>query len=316
MSRRTDVDGPESGLVGSGYPRPDKLSPALKMFVQKQPDWSALIGVAPFFAFAAVMMIAPTVALVADAFVNRQGQFTLKNFVDLNTPEVISAFAESIKISSASAVLGALIGLGLALVVGRGVSNSRVRSIVMTFCGVASNFSGVPLAFAFIATLGRLGLVTTALNTIAGLDIYDAGFDLASFWGLTITYLFFQIPITVTIMMPAIDGLRREWREAAAILGARSWHYWRYIGLPVLWPSLLGTLALLFANSFGAIATAYALTGYAVNIVPILLYAQIRGDVLHNESLGAALALGMIAVMALANTIYLVLRARSERWLK
>lgn len=310
------MDGPESGLVGSGYPRPGKLSPALKMFVQKQPDWSALIGVAPFFAFAAVMMIAPTVALVADAFVNRQGQFTLKNFVDLNTPEVISAFAESIKISSASAVLGALIGLGLALVVGRGVSNSRVRSIVMTFCGVASNFSGVPLAFAFIATLGRLGLVTTALNTIAGLDIYDAGFDLASFWGLTITYLFFQIPITITIMMPAIDGLRREWREAAAILGARSWHYWRYIGLPVLWPSLLGTLALLFANSFGAIATAYALTGYAVNIVPILLYAQIRGDVLHNESLGAALALGMIAVMALANTIYLVLRARSERWLK
>lgn len=310
------MDGPESGLVGSGYPRPDKLSAALKMFVQKQPDWSALIGVAPFFAFAAVMMIAPTVALVADAFVNRQGQLTLKNFVDLNTPEVIAAFAESIKISSASAVLGALIGLGLALVVGRGVSNSRVRSIVMTFCGVASNFSGVPLAFAFIATLGRLGLVTTALNTIAGLDIYDAGFDLASFWGLTITYLFFQIPITITIMMPAIDGLRREWREAAAILGARSWHYWRYIGLPVLWPSLLGTLALLFANSFGAIATAYALTGYAVNIVPILLYAQIRGDVLHNESLGAALALGMIAVMALANTAYLVLRARSERWLK
>ncbi len=316
MSRRTDVDGPESGLVGSGYPRPDKLSAALKIFVQKRPDWSALIGVAPFFAFAAVMMVAPTVALVADAFVNRQGQLTLKNFVDLNTPEVVAAFAESIKISSASAVLGALIGLGLALVVGRGVSNSRVRSIVMTFCGVASNFSGVPLAFAFIATLGRLGLVTTALNTIAGVDIYDAGFDLASFWGLTITYLFFQIPITITIMMPAIDGLRREWREAAAILGARSWHYWRYIGLPVLWPSLLGTLALLFANSFGAIATAYALTGYAVNIVPILLYAQIRGDVLHNESLGAALALGMIAVMALANTIYLVLRARSERWLK
>jgi putative spermidine/putrescine transport system permease protein len=316
MSRRTDVDGPESGLAASGYPPPGKLSAALKMFVQKQPDWSALIGVAPFFAFAIVMMIAPTAALVADAFVNRQGQLTLKNFAGLNTPEVIAAFAESIKISSASAVLGAIIGLGLALVVGRGVSNSRVRSIVMTFCGVASNFSGVPLAFAFIATLGRLGLVTTALRTVAGVDIYDAGFDLASFWGLTIAYLFFQIPITITIMMPAIDGLRREWREAATILGARSWHYWRYIGLPVLWPSLLGTLALLFANSFGAIATAYALTGYAVNIVPILLYAQIRGDVLHNESLGAALALGMIAVMALANTIYLVLRTRSERWLK
>ena len=89
-----------------------------------------------------------------------------------------------------------------------------------------------------------------------------------------------------------------------------------HVGLPVLWPSILGTLALLFANSFGAVATAYALTGSSLNIVPILLYAQIRGDVLHNEHLGAALALGMVVITGLANAAYLVLRSRAERWLR
>ena len=80
----------------------------------------------------------------------------------------------------------------------------------------------------------------------------------------------------------------------------------------MLWPSLLGTTLLLFANAFGAVATAYALTGSSLNIVPILLYAQIRGDVLHNPNLGYALALGMIVITGLSNGVYIWLRARSR----
>jgi putative spermidine/putrescine transport system permease protein len=153
-------------------------------------------------------------------------------------------------------------------------------------------------------------------RTLFGFDIYRSGFNLLSFWGLTLTYCYFQIPLMILIIAPAVDGLKREWNEAAQTLGANSFQFWRYIGMPVLWPNLLGTLSLLFANAFGAIATAYALTGSSLNIVPILLYAQIRGDVLHNPGLGAALALGMIVITALANIVYLVIRTRAERWLK
>ena len=117
-------------------------------------------------------------------------------------------------------------------------------------------------------------------------------------------------------MTPALDGMRREWREVAAILGASGVQYWRMVAFPILWPSLLGTFALLFANSFGAVATAYALTGSSLSIVPILLFAQIRGDVLQDPHLGYALAFGMIVVTGIANGIYIWLRARSERWIK
>ena len=142
-----------------------------------------------------------------------------------------------------------------------------------------------------------------------GINIYALGFNLLSFWGLTLTYLYFQIPLMVLILTPALDGLKREWREAATILGASTFQYWRMVALPILWPTLLGTTLLLFANAFGAIATAYALTGSSLNIVPILLFAQIRGDVLHDPHLGYALALGMIVITGVSNVLYIWLRS-------
>ena len=274
------------------------------------------LGVAPFFLFAFLFLILPTLYLLIGAFQDAQGGFTLQNFVDLAQPNIVAAYAISMKISIASAVLGALFGFFIAYAIVGGGLPSWVRAFVTTFSGVASNFAGVPLAFAFLATLGRLGLVTVLLRDLFGISLYSAGFNLLSFWGLTLTYLYFQIPLMVLILTPALDGLKKEWREASAILGASTRQYWTMIALPVLWPSILGATILLFANSFGAIATAYALTGSSLNIVTILLYAQIRGDVLHNPNLGFALALGMVAITSLSNFAYLWLRARADRWVK
>ena len=286
-------------------------SPAARSF-RLPTHW---LGVAPFFVFALMFLILPTLYLVVGAFQNNQGEWTLENIANLFQPNILAAYWISIRISLASAILGALAGFAIAIAIVRGGLPPWVRSATMTFSGVASNFAGVPLAFAFLATLGRLGLVTILLREI-GVNIYALGFNILSFWGLTLTYLFFQIPLMVVIIAPAIDGLKKEWGEAAATLGATQFQYWRMVAIPVLWPSFLGTVILLFANAFGAIATAYALTGSSLNIVPILLYAQIRGDALQNPGLGAALALGMILITAIANIIYLVISARAERWMK
>ena len=276
----------------------------------------AWLGILPFLAFAFLFLILPTMQIVVGAFRNPEGQFTLQNVANLFTPSILSAFWISIRISFASAFLGCLIGFAVAWAVTLGDLPRWLRGPVMTFSGVASNFAGVPLAFAFLATLGRLGLVTLLLREWFGINIYALGFNLLSFWGLTLTYLFFQIPLMVLIVTPALDGLRREWREAAEILGASPFQYWRMVALPILWPTLLGTLALLFANAFGAVATAYALTGSSLSIVPILLFAQIRGDVLGDPHLGYALAFGMIVVTGIGNALYIWMRQRAERWQK
>jgi putative spermidine/putrescine transport system permease protein len=274
------------------------------------------LGVLPFAAFAVLFLILPTMNIVIGAFQTADGQFTLENIYQLKTGSIPAAYLITIKISVASALLGCLIGFAMSAAMVLGGLPKAIRGPLLTFSGVASNFAGVPLAFAFLATLGPLGMVTVFLRTQLGIDLRSLGFNILSFWGLTLTYLFFQIPLMILIITPALDGLKKEWKEAASILGATGPQYWRMVALPILFPSLLGTFALLFANAFGAVATAIALTGSSLNIVPILLFAQIRGDVLGNPNLGYALAFGMIVITGIANTIYIWLRARSERWLK
>ena len=272
-----------------------------------------LIGVLPFTAFALMFLILPTAYLMVGAFQDAQGRFTLNNIRDLMQANVLDAYWISIKISAMSAIGGGVLGSVLAWAAVMGKLPAWIRPTLMTFSGVASNFAGVPLAFAFLSTLGRMGLVTVLLRTYFDINLYATGFSILSFVGLALTYLYFQIPLMVLIVTPALEGLKKEWREACDCLGGSAFHYWRYVALPVLWPSMVGAMLLLFANAFGAVATAYALTGSSLNIVPILLYAQIRGDVLHNPNLGYAMALGMILITGLANAGYMVLRSKTER---
>lgn len=276
----------------------------------------AWLGVAPFFLFAILFLLLPTTSILIGSFQDKAGKFTLLNISHLFQPYVMNAYLLSIKVSVVTAVGGSLFGFLLAYAVTLGRLPKFVRTILSTFSGVASNFAGVPLAFAFIATLGRVGLLTTLLKNIFGINLYDMGFNLYSFWGLCLTYMYFQFPLMVLIITPSLDGLKREWREASENLGASNVQYWRFIALPVLLPSLLATTILLFGNSFGAYATAYALTGGSLNMVPIVIGAQIRGDVLHDPGLGYALALGMVVIMGVCITGYTWLQKRTARWLR
>lgn len=275
----------------------------------------AWLGVVPFFAYATAFLILPSIVVLIGAFKDDQGNFTTANVSEiLNTPQYIHAYRTSIEISLVTAGLGGLLGFLIAYAALSPGMPRAVRNGLTTFSGVAANFAGVPLAFAFIATLGTLGIVTKFMRDHLGFNPYDHGFTLFSFWGVVIVYMYFQIPLMILVIAPAIDGLRQEWREAASNLGASSSQYWRHVGIPVLLPSLLGATILLFGNAFAAYATAYALTGGAVNLVPLIIGQQIGGDVLSNPHLGEALAFGMIVVISVTMVAYALLQRRASRW--
>jgi putative spermidine/putrescine transport system permease protein len=282
---------------------------------QRRINW-AWLGVLPFFIFSILFIFIPSASLFIDSFRNQDGAFTLQNLVDLSQPPIPQSYWLSIRISLFTALGGGLLGFMMAYALTMGNLPRWLRPATLTFAGVASNFAGVPLAFAFISTLGRTGFVTVVLRDVFGLNIYGTGFNLYSFLGLSLTYMYFQFPLMLLIMVPAIEGLKREWREAAENLGASAPQYWWRIGLPILLPSLLGTILLLFGNAFGAYATAYALTGGQLDLITIEIGAQMRGDVLRNPNLGYAMALGMVFVMAVCIVGYTWLQRLSERWLK
>lgn len=276
----------------------------------------AWLGVVPFLAFTGLFLLLPVGNILTQALQTPDGRWSLDTMRGLTDPQIAASYWLSIRLSLVSALIGTVAGLALGWALYLGGLPGWVRRTFLTFSGVASNFAGVPLAFAFIATLGRLGLVTLLLRDLAGINIYGMGFSLFSFWGLALTYLYFQLPLMLLMIAPALEGLRPQWREAAESLGASAGQYWRRVLVPVLAPSVIGCFLLLFANAFGTLATVYALTSARFPVVPIVLFQQIRGNVLYNPNLGYALALGMILIMGLSNTLYFVLRRRAERWQK
>lgn len=275
----------------------------------------AWLGLLPFFLFSIAFMFLPAIWLVFGSFRNSDDQLTLQNYADLSTGIIPGAFLTTIEVSLVTAVGGGLFGLLLAYSVILGGLPRILRTALMTFSGVASNFAGVPLALAFTFTLGQLGFLTVILREL-GFDPYQSGFRLTSKLGVELVYMYFQFPLMVLIIAPALDGLRQEWREAAENMGASPRQYWQHVALPILTPSILGAMILLFGNAFGAQATAFQLTGGTLNLVPIVIGAQIRGDVLHNPGLGYAMAMGMVAIMAVSIGLYTVLQRRAERWLR
>jgi putative spermidine/putrescine transport system permease protein len=280
---------------------------------------SAWLGVLPFFAFVAAFLLLPILYLVIGSITNASGELTIDNYLHLSTPTVAHAYINSVEISAVTAIAGGILGLMLAYAVILGGLPKPLRSAVMTFSGVASNFAGVPLAIAFIFTIGQLGVITVFLKNTFGIDIWDrsgVNFNLYSKLGLELVYLYFQFPLMVLIMAPAIDGLKKEWREAAENMGASSFQYWRSVALPVLLPSIMGCVILLFGNAFGAQATAYQLTSGQISLVTLLIGIQMSGDVLHDPNLAYALAMGMVFIMAISIGVYTILQRRTEQWLR
>jgi putative spermidine/putrescine transport system permease protein len=235
--------------------------------------------------------------------------YTLANLAATTHGGYLTALLGSVRLSATAALLATVLGLPLAqaVVTARG---GTLRKIVLSASGVLANFGGVPLAFAFVATLGNAGVLTQRLG------LADRGWSLYSFTGLTIVYLYFLIPLMVLTVVPALDGLRSQWREAAHNSGATTWQFWRYVALPVLAPSLLGGFVLLFGSAFAAYATAAAMVGATVPLVTLQIANTLNSNVSADQgNVALALSLDMVLVAGLVLAIYLPLQRRSARWL-
>ena len=267
-----------------------------------------------FLAFTAAFMLAPTIMLAIQSVQGDEGGLTLEYIASLGDYRYRVAFENSLILSVASATVGVMAGGLITHSVLKPAAPQWLRSGVTSFAAVAANFAGVPLAFAFISTLGSLGLLTTWLKA-AGIDLYALGFSLYSLTGLTLVYSYFQVPLMVIIITPAVGALRESWREAAENLGATGGQYWRLVGLPVLVPSLLSAWILLFGSAFSAYATAYALTSGNIGLVTTEISNVLSGNVMASPQTGAALALGMIVVMVGVLLLSALLARRAARWM-
>jgi len=275
----------------------------------------ALLGVLPFFAYTTIFLGIPTLIVVVGAFLDGSGRPTLGNLSALAQPQIVSAFVHSIVLSAVTAVLGAVFGALLAYAVSTAREGGLLRRLVASLCGVLAQFGGVTLAFAFVATVGFQGFVTLWLQKI-GIDLAGSTWLFEPYKGLILVYTYFQIPLMLIVFLPAVEGLRPQWREATETLGGSTWNYWRHVAGPILAPSFIGAMLLLFTNAFSAYATAKALISQGSPITPLQIGGTLSSEViLGQENIGKAMALGMVAIVAVVMTLYVVLERRTTKWL-
>ncbi|HEX6453826.1 MAG TPA: ABC transporter permease subunit [Trebonia sp.] len=274
-------------------------------------------GILPFGAYVALGLIIPLIAVAVGAFQDPDtGAFTTRNINLAVHGTYLTGFRESLIVSVLSAIIPGVLGLLVAYAIFTAKHATVLRRIVITASGVFANFGGVPLAFLFITTLGSSGLATKWLSDL-GFNPYNHGFTLYSATGIVIVYMYFQIPLMVLVMLPALEGLRPAWREAAENLGARGWQYWRHVGGPVLMPSFLGSVLLLFGFGLSAYATADALTSGTIPLTSIQIGQFLSGNVIAGQvNVGKALGLGMVVIIAIVMVCYVLLQRRAAKWLR
>jgi putative spermidine/putrescine transport system permease protein len=269
----------------------------------------------PFLAVVVIFLIIPTVMVIVSS-VFADGVFSLQRIQALLTGTALTALAHSVLLSGITAIIGAALGAVLAWLIVSSPPTSMARRAVISLCSVLAQFGGVALAFAFLATVGLSGVLTLWVQQIFGWNLAGSGW-LYSLTGLILVYSYFQIPLMVIVFVPALEGLRDEWREVAVSLGASTWRYWREVAVPLLTPAFLGSALLLFANAFAAYATAAALVSQGSPIVPLLIRSALTSEVVLGQSgFAYALALEMIVVVAVVMLAYNALVRRTARWLR
>ncbi|SEH52544.1 putative spermidine/putrescine transport system permease protein [Mycolicibacterium rutilum] len=269
----------------------------------------------PFLAVVVVFLVIPTVTVIVNAFIV-DGVFSLSRIEALFSGAALSALAKSVVLSGSTALIGAALGAVLSWLIVSSPSASMLRRTVLSLCSVLAQFGGVALAFAFLATIGLNGVLTLWVQQLFGFNLAGSGW-LYGLTGLIVVYTYFQIPLMVIVFVPALEGLREQWREAAVSLGASRWQYFREVAVPLLTPAFLGSALLLFANAFAAYATAAALVSQGAPIVPLLIRAALTSEVVLGQSgFAYALALEMIVVVAVVMVAYNALVRRTARWLR
>ena len=265
-----------------------------------------------FFLYMGLTLVAPTAYLVWSSVTGDDSSFTLDRYRRVLTdPFYLRGFQNSIKLSLITAIESTFAGALIAAAFTYAMP-IRSRKGLLTLTNIATNLGGVSLAFAFVALLGTNGMLTIMLSAGFGVRLYPE-FNLASLTGLNLAYIYHLIPFAFLVTLPAFRGIRRQWIEAAQTLGATQGQFWRYVGIPVLGPSILAVFILTFANAFGTYSTAMALTVGRVNLIPLQI-GFLFGEAAFDKELADALSVLMIVMTSACIVAYRLFARRTARW--
>lgn len=270
-----------------------------------------ILAVSLFLLFILAVLVTPALTLLWSSLF-LEGRLSLGTYAGLLKRRGYRlAISTSVLLATCTATIGTVLGVILSWNLNR-ILSERFRSLLLSLATVANNAGGLPLVFGMILIAGTQGMITLFLNRVLA---WKVSFELVSFWGLALVYLYFLIPLCILTFLPSLEALKSELREAASVHGARPLHFWRYVGMPILIPPLAACFVLLFVNGFGSFTTPWALVGGGSSLTLITLQIGfLFGEAGYDPQAADALGVIIILIASICMLIYHLLMRRVARW--
>ena len=253
--------------------------------------------------YLSLIVLIPLAALVLKASSLSWGEF----WAVVASPRVVAALGLSFGAAAIASLVNLPLGLLLAWVLVRYEFPGRrlVDALVDLPFALPTAVAGITLT-ALLAPEGWVGSL-----------LEPWGIKLAyTRLGVVLALVFIGIPFVVRTVQPVLEGLGKEFEEAALTLGASPWQTFRRVVLPPLLPALLTGFSLAFARTLGEYGSVVFISGnlpFQTEIAPLLIVARLEQ---YDYTGAAAIGVGMLALalglLLLINGVQVRLSRRLE----
>lgn len=206
-------------------------------------------------------LYAPVLFLVLFSFNNSTAiAFPLSGFttrwfsVMANSPGLVEALGNSLKVSTSVALISTILGTLAAKAMSRAVLPGRPA--LMGLLTLPLLVPGIVIGIALLIVMGVIG-IELSLTTIA------------------IAHVVYCTPFSILIMLPRFAGFDRNLEEASRDLGEGLFFTFVRVVLPLAAPGIVASLLLTFTVSLDEFVLTFFLAGNATTL-PLYIWSQLR----------------------------------------
>ena len=234
----------------------------------------------PYVIFMALFVVLPLLLIIAYAFFDGNGHFTLSNFAKFfQDKDSLSTFALSIEVAIENTAICLLLGYPVAWILTNKKLNRSAVTIILFILPMWVNALMRTLATAELFTM--LG-VTLGKGTLLYGMVYD------------------YLPFMIYPIYNTLQKIDPSYAEAAEDLGATPWRVFWKVTVPLSKPGIMSGIMMVFMPTVSTFAISEFLTNNKIKLFGTIIQDKINANAWNY---GAALAFIMLIIIGITTLL-------------
>jgi multiple sugar transport system permease protein len=277
---------------------------AATVATRRRLGWAPYALLAPSLIYLAVFFALPMVNAFGLAFQGDEGGYSLEPIRRmLGDERFVKALTTTLLLVVIIVPIQFVVAMGMALVV-----NARLRGtdLWLYVFALPLGVSELAAGIVWFSIFTEQGWLNSLLTQVGILDYQRPTLLILT---IVVAEAWRATSIVMIILVAGLQGIPRDYLEAADVFGATAWQRVRHVILPLLKPSIRVALILRTILAFQVFATVIALAGSATNVLAGEAYRWYQN--LRDARVAAAYA-SLILILSVVSTILFLLLLPTE----